>query len=537
MRHSKRILGIGLSIVVAVACRAAYAQTGNQAADLAKCVMEKTSPQELNACFEALRVAYFQDNRYADFVELLSSLKTKNKNLGPFTDYYTALARYRQLKYLEEIQGWDDYFANGNTYRDELTASAQSALAQTTPADSVHVASLLVLWKFHKDQQDAFVDEAYAKLADAAVTYAKAPQDTGLVKRIAQDLAAYGERAKSKEIYKLYVDRIITSATSDAELAQAADGFFNEGNLDLASSIYDQYIARLEAAQGTDKSSMTAALVDIAKKFSFKDNASCDPAYAEKLLKKLEAIAGAEIFNEELIYLRGYNLEKIKEYKEAYDVYNDLVSRFPASSHADEATFKMGVMQAYAFRNIARAQEHFQKGAQKETASGQVIASLYQLGLLAQWQADSVKAKEYYGKLIERAAGNYPQIQNCAEARIAEIDGQKEIEYNLKVFLDASLKAEYPGFNPSKADVNVSQAAAKRGETVTVTATAYAGESGCMHVSLYYLWSGDMGGSGIATDQAEFTATYTNPGTNVVNLVVMSPNGILDRTFIFIDIS
>ena len=528
---------IVMTAFIACLYASAHAQVTAGVEESTKCVMEKATAQEAYPCFEALKDAYFKDNRYADFVDLLNSVKAKKKNLAAYADYYIALSRYQQLKYLEQAQKWDDYFANGNTYRDELTASAKAALEGTLPRDAAHAGAALILWKFHKDQQDAFTDAAFADMSAAALAYARDPMDLSLVKKIAEELAAYGERAKSKEVYKLYVDKVMASAGSDDDLAKTAAAFFNEGNVDLSSTVYDKYIAALEAAKDADKNKTAQVLSEIAKKFSYKDNAACDPAYAEKIWKKMETLAGGGAFDQDLIYLRAFNLEKIKDYKGAYDVYAELVNRYPDTVHLDTAVYKMGVMQVYAFRNLDKGREYFQQLAQKETVSPQVIASLYQLGLLSQWAADTIKAKDYYNRLIERGAGNFQQTRSLADKRLSEIDGQKDIEYNLKTFLDASLKSDSPAFNPDKADVNAVKALSKTDEAVSVTATAYAGESGCSQVSLYYLWSGDLGDAAPASDQADFSPHYTSPGTDVVNLVVMSPNGILDRSFVFIDIN
>lgn len=67
------------------------------------------------ASIEELKVKYFTQNQYNEFIEALNNFKNKDKLIQPCLNYYRALGRYQQLKYLEEKQSWDDYFANGNT--------------------------------------------------------------------------------------------------------------------------------------------------------------------------------------------------------------------------------------------------------------------------------------------------------------------------------------------------------------------------------------------------------------------------------------
>ena len=175
--------------------------------------------------------------------------------------------------------------------------------------------------------------------------------------------------------------------------------------------------------------------------------------------------------------------------------------------------------------------------AQQEKASAYVISSVYQLGLIAQWQGDTAKAGDYYNQLIEKAGSGFLQIKALADARVKEIAEGKPIEYNLKTFLDASLKEENPPFAPGKADIKVSRYLQKMNQEVAVTAAAYAGESGCAQVALSFLWSGDTGSAQPPPEQSEFSTVFDCEGTKVINLIVVSPTGMVDRTLDFVDIN
>ena len=64
------------------------------------------------------------------------------------------------------------------------------------------------------------------------------------------------------------------------------------------------------------------------KDFSYKDQGPKDPAYAEKLFKEMEQSAGRDVFDEGLMYLRAFNLEKSKEYPKAKEAYLELLKHF-----------------------------------------------------------------------------------------------------------------------------------------------------------------------------------------------------------------
>ena len=102
-----------------------YAQDNNKLVDLTKTIIEAKNNQQLYPVFEELKELYLKENKYTEFVEFLESLATKKKDLEPVINYYIAFSRYYQLKHLEETQNWDEYFSQGNTYRDQIIEKAE----------------------------------------------------------------------------------------------------------------------------------------------------------------------------------------------------------------------------------------------------------------------------------------------------------------------------------------------------------------------------------------------------------------------------
>jgi len=501
---------------------------------LSKQIIEAKSNEELYAPFEELKELYFKDNRYTDFTELLKSLSQQKKTLEPFTNYYIALSRYHQLKYLEDTQKWDEYFSQGNTYRDELTQRVQNSIDATTTKDALHLYARLILWQFHKDQQDVFSAEALTDLMNSVLEYSKASSDIKPIKEVADKVLSFGEKGKSKELYKIYAQRLIASDIKDEALAAIAFGFYKEGNLELAESIYDVYVGRITKSSRQEKS--IPVLINIAKSFAYKNEGTNDMLYAEKIFKKIEELGGKEVFNQELMYLRAFNLEKAKELVKAKDVYNDLVLMFPETNHTDEAIFKIGIINTYVLRNKKEGRNYFEKLIKKQTLNSWGISGLYQLGLLSQWENDYPAATDYYNKLIYGAGESFQEELTIARERLKEIEQVKPIEYNLRTFLDASLKEEYSMFDMTKLDLKCNPYTAKKGQALDISTTTYASPSGCMQIELQYLWSGDLGSKKPSVDQAAFKTTYTDMGTKVINLVVVSPTGIIDRSLDLVDV-
>jgi len=512
-----------------------HAQEGNLAAWSKQVVQAKTH-QDLYAPFEAIKDFYFKNNKYSDCVDYLKSLAQKNKSAEPFVNYYRALARYQHLKYLEEKQLWDEYFSQGNAYRDELTEGSQKAIAATTVQEPLHVYARLLLWQFHKDQQDSFEESALSDLMVSAIEYSATAVDFKPIKEVADKFFTYKEKGKSKEFYKIYAQKLITSQIPDTELAKAASKFYQEGNLDLAENIYDAYIDRVSKTLSKEK--LVMILREIATIFAYKDEGPSDPFYAEKIFKRLEDKAGKEAFDQQLLYLRGYNLEKAKEYPEAKAVFDSLAFRFPKSVYLDEIIFKSGLISAYVLRDKDKAKEYFKKLAQREkNFTPQAVSSLYQLGLLSQWEEDLTAAGNYYNRLLDVAAGNFSDTVALARERLKEIEESRPIEYNLKTFLDLSLKKENAGYDMSKIDLMSEPYQVKKRQDVSVESAVYTAPTGCMQIELQYLWSGHLGKAQTpSASQATFETSYSSNGTKEINLVVVSPTGIIDRSLDIVDI-
>jgi len=483
---------------------------------------------------EELKTNYFKDNRYNEFVDFLSNFKDKKSLPAGCISYYKALSRYAQLKYLEEKQLWDDYFANGNAYREQILENAKKAIAETDTGNCVRPKSRLLLWQFYHDQQGTFGGQGLDELTADVSAYAKAVNDPELIKDIADKLLAYDEKAGARAIYKLYVNKLAAGQISDAQLKAVGAGFYKEGNLELAETVYDIYIEKISKNLAVEK--LTPELFEIASLFVYKQTGLYDMPYAEKVYTRIEGLGQKNSFDQETIYLRAFNLEKSKDYKKSGELYLQLIQLYPDSRHFDEAVYKIAMINAYVSADIQTAREYFNKLIVKTTFSPQVISSFYQLGLLAQWEGDLVKAKGYYDTLLKNSGDKYMQNVGQAKERLKEIAENKQLNYNLRTFLDATLKKENAPVKLGSSELKISGFILGKEQKVTVSAFANMPESGCNQIQVQYLWSGNLGGANPQATDASFEGSYPDNGTKEINMVVISPAGITDCSFTMLDV-
>jgi len=500
------------------------------------------------ANFENEKIKYFKENKYSEFIDFLDNYKIVDRLNKPCINYYKALARYTQLSYLEEKQSWDEYFTNGNNYREQIVDSVNKVIAQTNASDGLRSKSRLLVWQFHCGQQDAFCEQALIDLMTDVKAYAGASKDTTLLKQIADLLLSSGQKVNARELYKLYVDKLLEDKVTDLELKNIAAGFYKEKNLELAQTIYDIYIEKISKSLSPDK--FIAELFEIASLFVYKPQGNglasdsqnhkpaglYDMAYAEKIYAKIEALGQKDVFNQEAIYLRAFNLEKMNAYKDAQKFYLQLTQTYPDTKHFQEATYKIAMINAYVLANISEAQRYFGILAAKTVFTPHVISSLYQLGLLSQWQGDLVKASSYYDLLLKSAQDKYIATVAQTRERIKEIQENKPLSYNLKMFLDLSLKNESTLIEMNKTELKLASYILGKNQNNTVSSLVNMPQSGCNQVELQYLWSGDLGGTNPGVAESNFEGAYADLGTKEINMVIISPAGAIDRSFTMVDV-
>ncbi|MFA4984148.1 MAG: hypothetical protein WC559_02410 [Candidatus Omnitrophota bacterium] len=503
------------------------------------------------ALFNELGELYFNNSDFNGFITALSSVGDGGKESALWSDYYTALARYRQLKYLEENQLWEEYFANQNSWRSQITDSIAKVLGGTTTVDPLRILSRLLLWRFYQDQQDPARELQLSGLMAEAGEYAAAgSSDARVIKTAADELSSYNEKGNARQLYKLYVSKVVSPGEDSGEIKKVALDFYSHGNLELAETVYDTYMERIVGAEGVKA---VPELIEIARQFSYGDNKPGDPFYSEKVFAKIEELAGKGAFDERLMYLRAFNLEKGRDFLAAKDRYRDFADSFPDSPENNEAQYKLGIITTYIMRDISGGRGYFTKLSESDKVSPQAISAIYQLGLLAQWEGKNEEARRYYLALKDKAGDGFKETVGLASERISELDESRPMEYNLKTFIDVSLKPQDAQTDRAKFELSCHPYRSLKNQDVNISSSYYYGDNGCLQPEFQYLWSGHLGAyhdtakdsSATAdtwgltkpdTAQPAFATQYIHNGSKEVNLVIVSASGVVDRNLDIVDV-
>jgi TolA-binding protein len=444
---------------------------------------------------QQLKQNYFSQHKYSEFVDYLKSIREQNPAKA---SYYIALSRYEQLRYLEETQNWEEYFNRGEDYRREFNREAYKALELASEGNPVSIYARCLLWQFHSDMQDEQQEEALRDLLSVVKQYSELPDaDLTAIKFVADKLSNYGERIDSQKVYKIYLERMIATLSENKE----------------------------------------SNLISLAKELAFSEDGRGNPFFAEEVFKKLEGISPDFILDEQTQYLRAYNLEKSKQYEDAYRQYRILADNYPRTSHYKEALFKMGVICAYVLTDIPAAFDYFKELIQSLPQDWHAISALYQLGLISQYQGDISSAQRYYSSLVEKAeqASCCNDLVNRALARLKEIEQGQALEFNLNSFMDVLKQGDVRMPN---IDITAQHFKLTPQQEVRISSFVLPAESGCFPVNLEYFWSGDLGSATPGSGQGSFVTYYSHPGTKkLIQLTVIAPSGVLGRDFIFLNVA
>ncbi|NQU18991.1 tetratricopeptide repeat protein, partial [bacterium] len=435
---------------------------------------------------------YAQGNDFDEFYNFLETVeKKKIFRKTSIVYYYKALTRFRQMQFLEENKMWQELFDNKDSYIADLDKSLAKARKLNTCVNPLAL-RIKFLEAQTKEDDEASLIETLEDLFNLAKEYIETENDVEVIKDIADKLSEEKQDTYAKKLYNVYVTKISRADIGQEELKKIAEDFLKKDKVNLAVSLYSAYLDRLTGIP-EDRDAIIKEMFDIAEKFEHPGwREGVDPFFAEKLYEKIESLYNVESFDEFSQLQRAYNLERIKEYESCFGEYLRLIDIFPNYQDKDRIYFRLGILSAYEFNKIDEAKEYFLKVTNNFPQSLDYSNSLYHLGLLNHWQGNLKKADEFYKKILEKTKDikDKPEIALLAESRIKEIDDDRDIEYNLKMFLGAVLveiEEEKPYLH-----LELFARAGKDylDETIKFQTNSYFTDTGCLQEDFTYLWSG-----------------------------------------------
>ncbi|GEM_PF-896985 len=484
---------------------------------------------------------YVGGGKFDELIAYLDSLLKKGFERLPDVYFYRAYARQAQLDSWKKTKNWEGVYDQGAQLKTAMEKDLAKAEKFVSNRQDMALRIAYLRWLI-ASQDDP---EAAAGLFNDVVNKAQGalaqPETMVLVKEMADSLASYEDKNLSRRLYEVYAAALKSSHPEPEELRKAGLAFVGQKNIYLAKTLFEGY---LEQFAGNPEV-LAKETVLVADKFAAHGHEEAlDPVYAEDLYKKAFDLAGQKAFAAPSQYTRAFNLERIKDFEGALREYGKVLSDYPDFPDQAGVEFRIGVLSAYAAKDIKGAKASFEHIKTAYPGDRLALSALYQSGLLSQWEGQLDAAKVYYEELITAATSQGADMEKdelvllCRE-RLQEIEEKKPMKYALRLFFegifgraadgktqDMSLNVDLTG-RPAKAPVD---------DDIVFSVTTSNPVTGCMTPVYAYEWSGETGAVANIPNSATLTTSYDTQGIKVAHVAVVGNNGLEGAGFEMVQI-
>lgn len=487
-------------------------------------ISDEKASAALGAIFGTYAQGHEYDKLYAHYEKLLKESPDDEADIY----YFMALARQQEISYWKEIKNWEDVYDKAPTYKKEISNNLDKAQNAAKDDVSLMLKIKYLKWKVARDDDSESATGFFNDLINTAKEKADDIQVVNVIKSIADELSVFEDKNFSRRLYDVFLEKLTQFNFSGERLKVMAEEFFSQANAYLAKTVLDLYLSQIK-----EDTVLASELLSAADKFAIQDSGQAlDPLYAEALYHRAFELVGPGVFSGFSQYRRAFNLERLKEYDQAFTEYQNLLNNYPDYDHKQELYFRLGVLAAYAKKDIDLAREYFLKLAQGYPQDIQSLSAFYQLGLLSQWQGNIEEAKGFYDNLMTAASAmkldfEKNEIVSLTQDRLKEIQEKKDIKYPLKLFLSGIFViGQSEAVGSLSVDVTAQPPNGNVDIPVRLVVTTSKPETGCMVPTYSYEWSGESGRVNNIPNSFDLKTEYANSGIKLVQVAVVGPQGV-----------
>ena len=458
----------------------------------------------------------FEAGRFLSFLDYLNNLRTgKEERYLPLIDYYIVLTKSLYLDYLEQQEDWKSYYDNTHKLDKEIIDTANQYSSRSK--QSAWAVDMLYLgWKAHLREEDKKAGTTFNLLIDNLIALTEAEDDTSKFQEIADTLSRQGQIAQVNRLFGAYKEYLLSQKTPDEKaierLAEMAQEYLRRGQIDTACVVYEQYIEL--ALLYYSKDEIYLCLREIAEKFRHHGFWPAKRAdFAEKVYAIIERELNLDVFTELDLFARGYNLDVLLNYRKAAYVFQEFLDRFPKSRFIPEVYTRLGIINLYIFADIEAAVKFYEKVKEDYEDSIYAPFCVYELGLIWQWKNEDLRARSFYGLLLE----NEGEFGKRARARMEEINkGLGMLEELYRPFKLRFQDTKAPSTFNLTLDVEQHRSFFNRDVVCRARAQDYS--LGTIQPEFEYEWFRDLGtvNREDVENVPEFTTTYEDANAKIV---------------------
>jgi len=388
-------------------------------------------------------------------------------------NYLQAYVLFSELKFWQDNKNWPEFFKNKTIYKDKIMFLLEPI---HNASNEYKLKSSFLKWKLLVLLEDKDKDKAQDELTsfiDQTLDVDK--EFLNVLKEIISFADTLGDKNFKRLVSKSYLESIAKIKDKNLLMSEA-ENFLKTNDFDNTQVLFNKIISLTDNQE--EKKKMIERLIKYFSCDGFKD--SCEPYYAEDWFAMYEFLFSQDL-GEDLVYLRGFNLEMGLEFQKAADIYVKFIDGFSQSKLLNEVKFRL----AYLY--------------------------FYHLS-----QED--KAFDLFSELFETDDG-FLRNQVLKQKELISKKDFEALDYNSRLFFEGLFSDNEALFNkmrvnaiPARLFVDIP------GQIQAVLANL---GTGCLVPDVLFLWSGDIAQMNITTNTSSLKSAFKDEGFKIINLVAL----------------
>ncbi|MDD5681262.1 MAG: tetratricopeptide repeat protein [Candidatus Omnitrophica bacterium] len=289
----------------------------------------KASGNEIPSILDKLSAKFFEKKGFDQFISFLKEYKASHKDsrYEASLDYYIALSGWNKLEFLARENMWDVYYAEKTRTLSGIIKQLESA--ETDAEGKASYLDILYLeWSIQNDLLEGKENTALKRLEQEIKVYALKYKDATPLITYSKLLLDEGERQVSDRLLREYaanISRFMPTDDAVSLLKEKAANALNSGDTERAKMLYDAYLTILVKSAPKEEAAIT--MLDLASVYRHKGMYDESIEISKRLL--------SEFPNSELAddasYAIGATLKEQKSYNKAIKAFRDFIAAYPQS--------------------------------------------------------------------------------------------------------------------------------------------------------------------------------------------------------------
>ena len=292
----------------------------------------KASGNEIPAILDKLSAKFFEKRGFDQFASFLKEYEASHKDskYRALIDYYIALSGWNKLEFLAKEGMWDVYYAEKSRLLNGIIKQLESA-KDSAIGENGYLDILYLEWLIQDDLLEGRENPALKRLEEEVKVYAVKYKDVTPLITYSKLLLDEGERQVSERMLREYasnVSKFVPTEEAISLLREKAANALNSQDVERAKILYDAYLTIL--VKSVPAEDVAFAMLDISSFYRRKGMYDESVDVCKRLLSEFPKSELAD----DASYAIGVTLKEQKAYSKAIKAFSDFIADYPESKMA-----------------------------------------------------------------------------------------------------------------------------------------------------------------------------------------------------------